>query len=74
MGLSWPINLSKTGGLTCVHRCVSTPGRPALSWQDLGMESSGTGCDLGPCFVLDGRLLMTVSISLGHIGLLKYFT
>ena len=43
VGPSWTRNLSKTVGLTCVHRCVSTPGSPAFSWQDLGMESGGTG-------------------------------
>ena len=26
---------SRSGGLTCAHRCVGTPGRPALSWQYL---------------------------------------
>jgi hypothetical protein len=30
-----------------VGLCVSTPGRPALSGQNLGMESSGTGAALG---------------------------
>jgi hypothetical protein len=29
---------SRSGGLTCVHRCARTPGRPALSWWYLGME------------------------------------
>ena len=27
--------------------CVGTPGRPALSWWDLGMENCGTGSALG---------------------------
>ena len=63
VGPSWTRNLSKTVGLTCAHRCVSTPGRPGFSWKDLGMESGGTGSALEPCFVLDGRLLMTDSIS-----------
>ena len=30
-GPSWARNLSRNSGLTCAHRCVSTPGRPALS-------------------------------------------
>ena len=72
-GPSWARNLSRSGGLTCAHRCVSTPGRPALSWQYLGMEICGTGWALEPSFVWDGRLLMTASISLGIIGLFKYF-
>jgi hypothetical protein len=33
---------SSNGGLTYALRCVSTPGRPALSQQYLGMESCGT--------------------------------
>ena len=43
-GPSWVRNLSRIGGLTCALRCVSTLGRPALSWQDLGMESSALRC------------------------------
>jgi hypothetical protein len=31
VGPSWARNLNRSGGLTCAHRCVSTPGRPALS-------------------------------------------
>ena len=42
-GPSWARNLSRSGGLTCAHRCVSTPGRPALSQRNLGLESCGTG-------------------------------
>ena len=42
-GPSWARNLSRSGGLTCAHRCVSTPGKPALSWWYLGMEHCGTG-------------------------------
>jgi hypothetical protein len=35
---------SRSGGLTYAHRCVSTAGRLALSWQwYLGMEHYGTG-------------------------------
>ena len=30
-------------GLTCDLKCVSTPGRPALSGQDWGMDSCDTG-------------------------------
>jgi hypothetical protein len=43
VGPSWTRNLSRSGGLTCALRCVSTPGRPALSQQDLGMDSCSTG-------------------------------
>ena len=42
-GPSWARNLSRSGGLTCAHRCVSTSGRPALSQRDSGTESCGTG-------------------------------
>jgi hypothetical protein len=46
--LSMARNLSRSSGLTCVHRLVSTPGRPALSWRwYLGMEHCGTGLALG---------------------------
>jgi hypothetical protein len=38
---------STSGGLTCAHRCFSTPGRPAFSRWDLDMESCGTGSALG---------------------------
>jgi hypothetical protein len=31
-GLSWARNLKRSGGLTCAHRCIGTPGRPALLW------------------------------------------
>jgi hypothetical protein len=41
-GLSWARNLSRSGCLTCTHRCVSTPGNPALSWLYLGMKNCGT--------------------------------
>ena len=37
-GLSLARYLSRSHGLTCALRCASTPGRPALSWRDLGME------------------------------------
>ena len=30
---------SRSGGLTCALRCVSIPGSPGLSWQDLSLES-----------------------------------
>ena len=40
---SWVRNVSRSGGLTCAHSCVGTPGRPALSWWYLGMECCGTG-------------------------------
>jgi hypothetical protein len=42
-GGSGQVPWSRSGGPTCAHRCVSTPGRPALSWCYLGMESCGTG-------------------------------
>ena len=46
-GSRW-VPLSRSGGLTCAHRLVSTPGRPALSWRwYLGMEHCGTGLALG---------------------------
>lgn len=35
--------MNRSGGLTCVLRCVSTPWNPALPCQDLGMEICGTG-------------------------------
>ena len=60
----------QTGGLSSVHRCVSIPGTPALSSQDLGIERSGPG----DMIVLDGRLLMTAFIFLGLRGLFKYVT
>jgi hypothetical protein len=41
-GPSWARNLSTSGGFTCAHRCVGSPGRPALSQQYLGMEHCGT--------------------------------
>jgi hypothetical protein len=44
---SWARNLSRSGGLTCAHRCFYTPRRPALSQRYLGMEHSGTGSPLG---------------------------
>jgi hypothetical protein len=43
VGVSWARNLSRSGGPTCAHRCVCTPGRPALSRQYLGIERCGTG-------------------------------
>jgi hypothetical protein len=42
VGPSWTRYWSRSGGLTCALRCVGTPGRPAVSWQDLGIESCGT--------------------------------
>ena len=38
---SWPRNL-RSGGLTCAHRLVITPGRPGLSMKYLGLESCDT--------------------------------
>jgi hypothetical protein len=35
-GPSWARNLSRIGGLTCAHTCVSTPERPALSLPVFG--------------------------------------
>jgi hypothetical protein len=37
------VPLSRSGGLTCAQRLVSTTGRPALSQQYLHMELCGTG-------------------------------
>jgi hypothetical protein len=36
-GSSWARNLSRNGGLSFAHRCVISPGRPALSWKYLGI-------------------------------------
>ena len=44
-GSRW-VHQSRSGGLTCDHRLVSIPGRPAL-WQYLGMQCCGTGFALG---------------------------
>jgi hypothetical protein len=44
-----PLNIS--GGLTCAHRLICTPGRPALSRRYLGMECIGTGSALLRCFL-----------------------
>jgi hypothetical protein len=41
------VPLSWRGALTCAHRHISTPGRPALSPQYLGMEHCGIGLALG---------------------------
>jgi hypothetical protein len=41
------VPLSRSGGLTCAHRPVPTPVRPALFWQYLGMEHYGTGSARG---------------------------
>ena len=46
-GPSWARNLSRCDGLTCALRCVSTPGRPSFSRQDLGTKSCGTGAAPG---------------------------
>jgi hypothetical protein len=46
-GPFWAQNLSRSGGLTCAHRCVGTPGRPILSWRYLCMQLCGTGSALG---------------------------
>jgi hypothetical protein len=45
-GPSWARNLSRSAGFTCALRCVNTPGRPALSRWDLGMEHCGRGSAL----------------------------
>ena len=37
------VPLSRSGGLTCPHKLVSTSRRPVLSRQYLGMECCGTG-------------------------------
>lgn len=39
--------LLRSGGLTCAHRHISTPGRPALSWQYLGIDSCATRSTIG---------------------------
>jgi hypothetical protein len=44
----------RSGGPTCAHKFVSTPGRPALSWWDPGMESYGTGSAPGHRWKLEG--------------------
>ena len=36
-----------SGGLLCVHRCASRPGRPAFSCQYFLMEHCGTASALG---------------------------
>jgi hypothetical protein len=41
------VTLSTSGGPTCAHRLVSTPGRPALSWNYLSMDLCGIGSALG---------------------------
>ena len=59
-GPSWARNLSRSGGLTCVLRCVSNLGRPALSQWDLGMESCDTGSAAGadqPIYLKHNHLL-----------------
>jgi hypothetical protein len=38
-GPFWARNLSRSGGPTCAHRCVGSPGRPAISQWYLGMEN-----------------------------------
>ena len=43
----WDRNLSRSGGLTYAHRCVSTPGREALSQWYLAMKHCGTGSASG---------------------------
>jgi hypothetical protein len=52
---SWARNLSRSGGLTCVYRCVWTPGRLALSRQYLGM-SGHSGTDQLPVHMETGKL------------------
>ena len=42
-GPSWARNLNRNGSLTCAHRCVSPPERPALSRWYSGMESCSPG-------------------------------
>jgi hypothetical protein len=37
------VPLRRSGGLTCVHRVVYTPGRPAFSLWYLDMDHCGTG-------------------------------
>jgi hypothetical protein len=59
---SWAKNLNKCGDLTCAHRCVHTPGRPALSRWYLDMEHWGTGSAPGAdrnlcCLVLIANLI-----------------
>lgn len=39
--------MSKSGGLTCGLRSESSPGRPALSVQNLDMEGCGITLALG---------------------------
>jgi hypothetical protein len=46
-GLSWARNLTRSGGLTCAHRCASTPGRPVLSQLYFGVDHCGSGSALG---------------------------
>jgi hypothetical protein len=41
-GPSWARNLSRSGGLTCAHRCVSTAGRPTPSC-DTGLAPGTDG-------------------------------
>jgi hypothetical protein len=41
--VSWHVPWSISGGLTCAHRLVGTPRRPAFSRWCLGMERYGTG-------------------------------
>ena len=40
-----------SGGLLCVHRCASCPGRPAFSCQYFLMEHCGTASALGATFI-----------------------
>ena len=46
---------SKSGGLTLELRSDSTPGRPALSGKDFGMESCSTALAPGYTWRLDGK-------------------
>ena len=54
-GFSWmfcpegsgQVPLSRSGGLTCTNRLISTPGRPTLGQMYLGMEHCGMGSALG---------------------------
>ena len=41
------VPLSISSGFICTHRLLSTPGRLALSWHYLDMETCGRGSALG---------------------------
>lgn len=42
-GASWVGNWSRSGALTCTHRCFGIPGSLTLPQLYLGMQSCGTG-------------------------------